>query len=517
VSLLSEGLSPSGRRRLASALSKLVSAVSLAGLAFMATYSSAPAEFSAVELRDVLLLGAAVHALLLGAALAFLRSKAQNAVLALIVTASVGSSYLVHTDLYLVGSRAPFWGSVLAIWVGVFAVFGFMDEHRLLRGGVPAVALLALTVSVVPHLGFLSSDADPGELAKDVEELIHPIAFEETPNLYFIALDGLSPQSLGQEYLGIETTSLVELVNTNFRRLPNMFSESRSSREALNALVYLDKRIYQPVRQRLGYTGHVTGVFPSPLYEILRANGYQTTFVSGFEVFGSTKGPYLDNLEMGTTKTVCYRLDPSIAGVAFWGYCNRASEADKTWWNDRHAEQIEFVASLADRPGPQFVLAYVKLPGHTDPSFDYSDAAKRADFRETYVHNSTRAAHIMIQFMETIEERDPHAIVLLFGDHGMKLTYNMAFYDDPEFYVKDNLGVLGGLYPRDACEPWFDETLAEPYVTTIDVVHTILRCLSGGEEALVEPLAVPSERKMRSYWGIPNDDPERSLLDYLYE
>jgi len=102
------------------ALPKFVLAVSLAGLAFMATYASAPAEFSAVELRDVLLLGLAWHTVLLGAALAFLRSKAQNAALALVVSASVASAYMVHTDLYLAGSRAVFWLIVSSIWAGIF-------------------------------------------------------------------------------------------------------------------------------------------------------------------------------------------------------------------------------------------------------------------------------------------------------------------------------------------------------------------------------------------------------------
>jgi len=129
-----------GRRRcssrgLGTAVLKFVFAVSVAGLAFTDTYSSAPHEFSAVELRDLLLLGAAAHALLLGAALAFLRFRAQNAVLASIVALSAASANLIHTDLYLIGHRAVFWGSVMAIWAGLFAVLEFMDSNRWLRGG----------------------------------------------------------------------------------------------------------------------------------------------------------------------------------------------------------------------------------------------------------------------------------------------------------------------------------------------------------------------------------------------
>jgi len=510
-----------GRRRcssrgLGTAVLKFVFAVSVAGLAFTDTYSSAPHEFSAVELRDLLLLGAAAHALLLGAALAFLRFRAQNAVLASIVALSAASANLIHTDLYLIGHRAVFWGSVMAIWAGLFAVLEFMDSNRWLRGGVSVLALAALAISAAPHLGILSLDADPAESARDYQHLLNPIAFESMPNLYFVSFDGLAPQSLGQEYLDIETTAPIELVDAEFRRLPNLFAESRWSLHSLNAVVHLERGITKRARERLGPLGHLTGEFPTPLFDLLRDNGYELTFVYPLDNFGRP-GPYVDNVSIGSDRSLCRSLDPSISSLAFWGYCNLAAVDPADWYQSQHDEQLESVLLAADRHGPQFVFSYFKLPEHTAPGFDYSDSQQRADYASRYVQRSNRAAVLIARLLDTLRTKDPEAMLFVFGDHGPRLTYNMDFEDDSDLYVKDSLGVLGGIWPPDACEPWFDETLAEPYLTILDAVHTILRCLSGGSEALAEPLADPAGRVMRDYHGIPNDDPERTLADYLYD
>lgn len=49
--------------------------------------------------------------------------------------------------------------------------------------------------------------------------------------------------------------------------------------------------------------------------------------------------------------------------------------------------------------------------------------------------------------------------------------------------------MLGGIYPPDACATYFDETLSKGYMTSLDGVHAILRCLSGGQSALKTPRA----------------------------
>ena len=85
-----------------------------------------------------------------------------------------------------------------------------------------------------------------------------------------------------------------------------------------------------------------------------------------------------------------------------------------------------------------------------------------------------------------MEENDPGAILLVYGDHGTMVS--MGAKNDPTFAVQANYGVLGGVYPREACGAWFDEAeAAQNHITVLDVVHALLRCLSGGESALAKP------------------------------
>ena len=57
----------------------------------------------------------------------------------------------------------------------------------------------------------------------------------------------------------------------------------------------------------------------------------------------------------------------------------------------------------------------------------------------------------------------------------------------PAFYLQDRFAILGGVYPPDGCEEYFDEAESKGYMTTLDAVHAILGCLSGGQTALKEP------------------------------
>ncbi len=388
-----------------------------------------------------------------------------------------------------------------------------MDENRWVRLASPSVAFLALAIWVVPHVQLGTTGIDLSEADRFYADQIRPVSFESTPNVYFIAFDGLGAQALGQEYLDIETTDLIELVNAEFRRLPNVFSESKWSGDSLNILASLHREIHREAwRRDGGVGGRLTGEASNPLYDILNDNGYETTFGYHSATFARSKGPYVDNLIVAQSKPICEFLDRSIRRLTFWGYCNLANEA--YWGNWRaHEDMMDQIISIADRDGPQFALLYLRLPLHTQPSFDYSDPRDVEAYRERYIRLSNEAARLLAEFIEALEDKDPEAILFVFGDHGPRLTHNMKFADDPDFFVKDNLGVLGGIWPADACAEWFDDELQKGWLTTLDAVHAILRCLSGGEEALVEPRATT----MHNYHGIPNDDPARSFADYLYE
>jgi len=125
------------RKELAAAASKLVLAVCVIGLAFVQTYGTSTVAFTAVEIREILLLGVLISTVPMAAALVLLRSRLCNAVLAFVVVLSVASVNLIHTDLNVSGSRILVAFAAVLIGSGLFAAFEFVDSSRWLRGGGP--------------------------------------------------------------------------------------------------------------------------------------------------------------------------------------------------------------------------------------------------------------------------------------------------------------------------------------------------------------------------------------------
>ncbi len=433
--------------------------------------------------------------------------------LALVVVLEITTAYTVHTQAWLTGSRVLVLLGSLATGIGVFAALQFIDQVRWVRLTLPMVALAVLALSVSPHLGHQDL------VERNYESQVRTITFEETPNLYFIGFDALSPQAVMREHLDIDTTDFVELVDAEFRRFPNLFVDMIWSRLSFNMTLALDPDIFwRAFADAGGSPGYVIGRSPSPLLDILRHNGYETNLVYRSLYFGRENGPYLDHFEtIEPARTVCGLMDQSLVALAFWGYCNLFSADPGPDYGKFAAElpvQLDAITRIANRQRPQFVLSYTRVPLHTGRTYDHSDPRDRETYRDEYIKKSSWAVSYAAGIIDVLREHDPDALLFVFGDHGAHLSRDLEFADDPDFVIKDSYAVLGGIWPRDACEPWFDEILEQEFLTILDAVHTILRCLSGGEEALVEP----RDRLLRNGRGrIPDDGVERSFADYLYE
>ena len=152
-------------------------------------------------------------------------------------------------------------------------------------------------------------------------------------------------------------------------------------------------------------------------------------------------------------------------------------------------------------------MAHIAVPGHAHHPYRYDDQAQRnAEIRRYAQTLNGSATRNLEAILEHLKNNDPDAILYVYGDHGAWLSLGMSFEDNPTFFVQDRLGILGGVYPPDACATYFDETLSKGYMTALDGVHAILRCLSGGQSALKTPRGS----------AIPYDT-NRSYEEFLYE
>ena len=537
------------------------------------TFYSSRDNFSIAEMTNVLTLGMVVTGVLLLSAQAIaLRSKnGANAALACVTLTCVFTGYIVHTEIFFPANRVAMLGICGAALFGLFIAFRVTDERRWAGPLLSAVVPIGILWSVLPDVfrglstpgGALSLE-DPklwaifigvcgtalailftavryvdrshwggmtllsvvavgiavvvwveireGRSSDYVNWDKHPriqdVTFERTPNVYFVGFDSVVPESLLQKYLGVETTEFQRVFNSEMRRFRNLFASSIATKYSINTLMALSQDIFLDGSRTKYFSGQELG----PLIYIMRENGYETTTIYNSYFFGHTKGAYIDNYAVNKKSgAICALLDEDVKKWTFWGYCRII---DVNWSRDEVMPPGDFLVrelTSVSRDRPQFVIAHIYRPGHASRSFRYHNLRDREAFTESYVQRSNEAASYLRRIIDHLEDNDPTAILFVFGDHGMLLSMGIQVDEDPTFYFQDRFGVLGGVYPRDRCKEYFDDAEAKGYMTTLDAVHSILGCLSGGQDALLEP------RYDRFFEVGLDEEHDYRYEDYLYE
>ena len=446
---------------------KLTFAGALVALALAATYASSAAVFSDFDVRTIAALG--------GTFCAALFLIPSNALLALATAAGVTTAHGVFTDLW---ATEPAFVLLLGAMSGFALFVAFrVIEDRPRAGWLSAAALAALAAVLAGHADPYVDEPVPGDVSN-----IRDVSLSRTPNLYFISFDSLVPRALLKKYFGVDGTGFHTLFDAKFRRFPNLFVNAVPTRESLYTVLALDPRV-QNSQMTAGYDpGTFSGRSPSPLLGILSENGYETSTLFDYSYLGRHKGPWVDDYVFFRERTLCGLLAEAIRPWAFWGYCRWPRDESNDFIFSRFLERITSV----DAGGNRFTMAHLYIPGHTDSSYRHGDAAAFERYRARYLRDIETAAEYLDRIVRHVEE-DPDAILLLYSDHGMLLSQGMEFEDDPEFFVQDRYGVLGGVFPPEACAPWFDAAAAPGWMTLLDAVHAVLYCLSDGRGALVEP------------------------------
>ena len=397
-------------------------------------------------------------------------------------------------------------GTGLAVGLYVFVRRG---GRHLGSGRVALLAAALFLATLILVLRFAFGEVGSGHYGDGWEG--HPnvrsVTFKETPNLYFVGFDSIIPETVMARSMGIRATDFHRLMDSQMRRFRNLFANAVPTRHSLNTLLALDQDIYLEEYGTVHWPNYFAGHDLSPLIWLLRQNGYQTTSIYQNTYLGHVQGPHIDNFALNNESALCSLLDEGIRPLAFAGYC-------WNWRSERPA--VDFlVRQLSSEPGPpqppQFVMAHLYLPGHTPMIFDYGNQEDRERFVSVFEERFNEAAIPLGQIVEHLRTNDPDSILFVFGDHGAWLSRGLEVEDDPAFVLQDRFGILGGVYPRDRCAPQFDKAERKGYVTSLDVVHAIIQCLSDGQSPLLEP------RRDR-FWT--NDLPEDHSYDYkdfLYE
>ncbi len=381
-------------------------------------------------------------------------------------------------------------------------------------GGFALLAAASSLAVFVLAMGAEFGEGGSGYYSEGWED--HPnmrsVALKETPNIYFVGFDSIIPVEIMRKYMGIETTDFHRLTERELRRFRNLFANAVPTQYSLGTLMSLDQDIFLESRRAVGPLGYFAGHDLSPLIWLLRQNGYETTSIYNNATFGHTQGAGIDNYIVQRRGALCSLLDTEIRPFAFWGYC--WGWVPDPWHAQERLSAGDFIVerlSGVAKQRPQFVIAHLWLPGHTSLRFDYDNKPDRESFVAGYERSSNNAAAYLRRIIDHLGANDPSSILFVYGDHGAFLSQGLDVDDAPVFFLQDRFGILGGVYPRDRCAPELDEAEGKGYMTSLDVVHAIIECLSDGQSPLLEP------RHDRFWTPSLREDHSYDYKDFLYE
>lgn len=497
-------------------------------LFFTLTFTSAPTEFSQTELGIIVCIFAGVLAVELLIARFITRYRfVQNMVLAVFTTINILYVNLILNDVFM---DLPNYARGLALLLAIFILYTFMkivDENpKFSKAFLAFIALV--TASILTPTLFSTAPAPKAatEHGKTSATNIRIVGFESKPNVYFISFDSLIPKVLLQKYMGLESTPYHDVLDGNFRRFKNFFADRIQTKRSLNSLLAFDiEHFSDAVRNDSAYN-YFSGLTPSPLLEIFKYNGYETTTSYKSRYFGPKKGPHVDNYlykidGRSLRDGGCEFVDTwGLRAPTFMGYCYFV-QSEKLWtylqsWGVTTSPDIDpsdfIIGNARDRLKkgvPQFFLGYIFSPGHTNQKGYKNSAEELKEFKKNYLKHSKNTAYHLNKILSFLAKEDPNAIVYLFGDHGPILTRGGTFESDPDFYIQDRYGVYGGIYPPDRCANSFSKPYNKEFMTILQGAHMIVRCLSGGKNAFIK----------QTDYRLPEIENKDNIRyeDYLYE
>jgi hypothetical protein len=477
---------------------------------FSLTYASSFEEFKRTDLFMVL--GFLLIAVVLQSLLSLIVKKwntLQNLIMAFFTVANIVTVNLILNENFI-GLSTLLKASGLS--VGVFIVFTLLnifEENK----KIGQMAIFAGIIAASYNFGGTLITSKESEVfaikpTGTSSNNIKIVKFEKKPNVYIILFDSLIPTSLMKKNMGSERAAYHDVLDQHFLKFDNFFVERVPSRPSLNRLLALDSKYYSKLKQEKGNLQFrmFQGFAPSPLFQIFEANGYETNTLYNSRYFGKAQGPYINNYLVNRDFGACEFIERKLKKYTLFGICNFGIKYEPVPAVDF---LIRNMSQGLKRNRPQIIVSYIYSPGHTAKGYDHNDLQKRQNYRLEYMKNSKITADSLNKIIDFLKKNDPGAILFLSGDHGPWLSRRTRIRENRRFYVQDRYAVYGGVYNNGNCTNSFSKAYTDHFITTSQVSHMIIRCLTNGIEAFIKQ----DEYK----FFIKNNKRGRNYGDFLYE
>lgn len=264
---------------------------------------------------------------------------------------------------------------------------------------------------------------------KKISNFMNPesisIHLKQKPNIYYFLCESYQNLNYIKKTFGYDSSDFISfLMRKNYTIYDNIYSNSSYTLGTLTNIFTMsiqtsDSTSLDASSKERAIIGGGKG---NKLFEILKANGYETSFyLKGDKYFFSHKGELLDHTDVLKTwedllwpikstngllgkliNTVFVKLE--ISSIA--------TEQDSLTILKNHLITSKYSIR------PQFFAHKLGHTNHTDQSHTYKK-------RQDYINSQTYQSALSIQnkeiqsIIELLEKKDPNAIVIFLGDHGV--------------------------------------------------------------------------------------------------
>lgn len=417
------------------------------------------------------------------------------AIISLMIACNIYTLYVTHLDLAI-------YIEISVFFILIVLSFATLYFSRLNAGVLVFIVIAAIAFPVSSILTSSFSESSPNSTHVEASVAKYSgVKFGQKPNVYLISFDAMIPEAIANKYLDLKDISYEKaLRDENALILTNGFVADAPSIPSLNAVMKLDDR------ENFQGNDYVSGLKNSPLAQIFRENGYELETGASIPFYFGRQGPFVDSYlhapkNFITDSTLCKFASARDAVVAAFGFCtlakfvttkalldvapviaNSAAPYFDSEWFDLVLSRI----GRTDAKGPRIGFYYVYYPvGHAPNDYITGDQKMFSEYRDRFVIQSKKAAEVVTDIQRHVEKTDPNSIVMIFGDHGAKISRTVDREQFREFWVQDNYAVLISILDT-------ENTCARPdlgvynktFSTAGRVVASVIRCLSVNPDRL---------------------------------
>lgn len=402
--------------------------------------------------------------------------------------------------------------SILAAWAALAAVV-LLATWILARTRTAWLFLTTIVgiglglASINLALAWLGSGGDsrgPTETASN-----DPATLLSRPNIYFFVLDAYSRKDALQQLAGFDNETFLQsmsergfyLAERSYANYPKTFLSIGSTLDMDYLFVPEQGNIGSKTRFSLYMSGknRTVETLKRHDYRFILAPrgsnscvGYEDVCVRGDRSFGL--------LTMGETEINLLQMTPLLALI-------RKFTPDLVNYEDIFPEVVK-AAILQSVYGsekatarPSFVF-YHNLAAHGS---QYADGCDRASLYVTplqsthelkgipaYVQTIECLNEKVLDLVDTIQSRDPDAIIVVQSDHGVKFGDWGAFETWNSQDLENRFGVLNLIRLPERCQQWLYST-----ISPVNTFRVVMSCLTGDAPTLLDD---------RSYWMGTEED-----------